>query len=366
MAGGPGAAGGGVSGKGGGGVPSIAGTGGSSQTGGSTSPGGQGSTSDIDAYFAGLPCGAKYTALGDGGWQFCLRLEDGSGACANGSEAFTRATFAGGAAISNVAQISGVGDNSIAVVTTTGALHIGSSVTAINTMPLIASGVVNVSGGYHSRVALVRQGQGFGVMAWTDSAAPAPVTLPNGARPVQVSGNYGMACALDNTGKVYCWDAGGNHGLGLTAMPSQVDLGEPVKMVSVGQNSVCGVSFVDTLKCQAAWYDNPYLPTEGSAPNFQIRQSTFPTVREVHAGFRQGIVVRGDGAAFYLPGNAAGADNPGQQFMGAADVIASGGDRGNACVQTSAGAVHCYVSGTTRPATIGGVALRASAAACPM
>jgi len=359
-----------TAGSGGASGASTAGAGGTSPAGGAggNTPGGAGgggkSSTDVGAYFAALPCGAKYTALGDGGWRFCLRLADGSGACAQGSEIFEKATFAGGGAITNVAQISGVGDTAVAVVTTTGALHVGPP-NAIATTPLIASGVVNVSGGYHSRVALVREGQGFAVKAWTDNGAPATVTLPGGARPVQVSGNYGIACALDNAGLVHCWDAGGNHGLGVTATPSLVDLGKPVKMISVGQNSVCGVSFQDTLECKAAWYDNPWLPTEGMAPNFTVRQSTFPMVRDVHAGFRQGIVVRGDGAAFYLAGTGAGMDNPGTQFMGAADVIASGGDRGNACVQTRTGQVYCYVSSQVRQATLGGMALTASAATCP-
>ena len=321
---------------------------------------------EIAQYFASLPCGAKYTALGDGGWQFCLRLADGGGACANGSEVFQRVSFEGGGAVPNVTQVSGFADGSIAVVTAGGALHTGSSVAGINPTALIASDVVNFSGGYHARVALVDEGTGFGVRSWADNGTPAPVALPGGALPVQVSANYGLACALSNAGDAVCWDVGGNHGLGLTAAPSRIALAKPVKLISVGQNSVCGISFEDTLECQAAWYDNPYLPTEAVGQSFQIRQASFPTVREIHAGFRQGVIVRGDGAAFFLPGNGAGTDNPGVQFTGATDVIAAGGDRGNACVQTSTGSVYCMVAGATRQATLGGASLTAQAAACPL
>ncbi|HET9956154.1 MAG TPA: hypothetical protein VFQ61_16720 [Polyangiaceae bacterium] len=335
------------------------------QMAGGAGAGGQTSGGDIPKYFSSLPCGAKYTALGDGGWRFCVRLEDGGGACANRNEVFERITFSGGGAITNVAQVSGYGDGPVAVVTTAGALHTGSSATSINTTPVIASGVVNFSGGLHSRVALVRQGQGFSVVGWTENGSPAPIALPSGVQPVQVSGNYGLACALATTGDVYCWEAGGNHSLGFTTTPSKAQLGKPVKLISVGQNTVCGVSFDNTLECQVAWYDSPWVPTEGSAPNFKVRQTTFPSIAEVHAGYHQGIIVRSDGAAFFLEGNSPGMDNPGKQFTGATNVVAAGGDRGNACVQAGDGSVYCFVNGAVKQATLSGAPLKVKAATCP-
>jgi hypothetical protein len=321
---------------------------------------------EIAAYFAGLPCGAKYNAMGDGGWQFCLRLADGGGACARGSAAFTRATFQGGAAVTGVAQISGVLETQVGVVTTAGALHLG-PVGGISTTPRIASGVINFSGGYHAAAALVERGNGLGVVSWTDNAAPADVALPAGVQPIQVSANYGIACALSTTGDAYCWTAGGNHDLPLTATPSRIALREPVKQISVGQNSICGVTFGDELECFAAWYSSPFLPTEGAAPNFNVRRTSFPEIRDIHNGFNQGVVVRGDGAAFYLPGGRTPpSDNPGVQFTGVTDAIAAGGDRGSACVQTGAGAVFCMIGGTTTTrATLGGAPLEARAAGCP-
>lgn len=328
-------------------------------------PGGS-TPEEITAFFDALPCGAKYTALGDGGWQFCLRLADGGAACSRSTAEFTRVTFAGGAAVTNVAQVSGQRDSGVGVVTTAGALHVG-GVTGISTTPLIASGVVNYSGGFHASVALVTEGDGFGVLSWTDNGAPAPVTLPDGEEPIQVSANYGLACALSTTGNAYCWDAGGNHSLQLTAAPARVAIARPLQMISVGQNSVCGVSFDSTLECVAAWYDSPFLPTEGSAPNFQVRASTFPAIREVHAGFGQGIVVRSDGTAAFLAGGVVPpADNPGQPFTGVTNVVAAGGDRGSACVQTQAGAVFCRVGGGVSQATLGGAPLVAQAASCPL
>ena len=263
---------------------------------------GQGPTTDVAEYFAGLKCGAHYTALGDGGWTFCLRLEDGGGACtmAAGSEVFQRATFQGGGAIDNVAQISGINDNGALVVTAAGALHYGVSYTAVGTTPFIASGVVNVTAGRNARAALVREGSGFKVLGWTGDGTPAPIALPDAAQPMQVSANYGVACALDDKGAVYCWEAGGNHDLGVTTTPSKMAFDKPIKMISVGQNAVCGVSFSDTLECKAGWYSSPWLPTEGTAPDFRVRQSTFPMVRSVHAGYHYGAVVRADGQAFYL------------------------------------------------------------------
>jgi hypothetical protein len=322
---------------------------------------------EIAAFFASLPCGAKYTALGDGGWQFCLRLADGGAACSRGTAEFQRVTFAGGGPVTNVAQVSGQRDSGVAVVTLDGALHIG-GVTSISTTPLIAAGVVNYSGGFHASVALVEQGDGFGVSSWTDNGTPTAVTLPGGAQPIQVSANYGLACALSTAGDAYCWNAGGNHSLPLTDAPTRMPLARAVQMISVGQNSVCGVSFDGTLECQAAWYDTPFLPTEGAAPNFQLRQSTFPAVREVHVGFGQGIVVRADGTAAFLGGGVVPpADNPGQPFTGVTNVVAAGGDRGSACVQNAAGAVFCRTGAASiAPATLDGAPLTAQAATCPL
>ena len=141
-------------------------------------------------------------------------------------------------------------------------------------------------------------------------------------------------------------------------------------MISVGQNGVCGVSFDNTLECQVAWYDSPFLPTEGNAPNFQIRQTTFPSVASVHIGFGQGIMVRTDGTAAYLDKDAGGftppSDNPGQPFTGVSDIVAAGGDRGSACVLTSAGSVFCHNGTAVAQATLDGAPITAQAAACPL
>ena len=248
--------------------------------------------------------------------------------------------------------------------TKAGALHYGVSYTAVGTTPLIATGVVNVSAGRNARAALVREGSGFRVMGWTGDGTPAAVALPSTVRPMQVSANYGVACALDDTGSVYCWEAGGNHDLGVTTTPSKMEFDKPLKMISVGQNTVCGVSFSNTLECKAGWYSSPWLPTEGMAPNFRVRQSTFPMVRSVHAGYHYGTIVRSDGQAFYLGDTPPGMDNPGMAFTGATDVVAAGGDRGNACVLTATGSVYCRSGGSVKPATLGGSPLKAVAAPC--
>lgn len=347
-------------------TPGSAGAGGAPVSPVAPPPGSDVSPEEIASFFASLPCGANYTALGDGGWLFCLRLSDAGAACTRGTAEFQRVTYADGSPVTNVAQVSGQRDGAVGVVTADGALHVG-GVTGISSTPLIASGVINYSAGYHASVALVEQGAGFGVLSWTDNGAPAPVTLPDGAQPIQVSANYGLACALGTTGAAYCWNAGGNHGLPLTDAPTRMPLARPVQMISVGQNSVCGVSFGGTLECQAAWYDSPYLPTEGSAPNFQVRQSTFPSIRLVHAGFKQGIIVRSDGTAVYLPGGAIPPnDNPGQPFTGLTNIVAAGGDRGSACVQNDAGAVFCHNESGFAQATLGGAPLTARAADCPL
>lgn len=314
------------------------------------------------------PCGAKYTAIGDGGWLLCARLADGGGACSDkGTATFHRVTYEDGSAISNVAQVSGFGDTSVGVVTTDGALYTGVGPTGIKKTAVISEGVVNFSGGYHSRVALTKTDGKFGVVGWVDTGSPAAIALPSEVTPIQVSGNYGLACALTTIGDVYCWEAGGNHNIpNITATPSKVALDGPVSHVSVGQNTVCGVTLDNKLTCVAAWYDNPWLPSEGQAPDFTVRQNTFPEVREVHAGFHQGIIVNQAGEAYFLDGNGSpGQDNPGSLFASVSGVVAAGGDRGNACVQNAMGELYCWVSGATQ-ATLEGAPLQVEAAACPL
>lgn len=120
----------------------------------------------VEGELASLPCGARYAALGDGGWNFCLRLQDGGGACAAADSAsFTRVTFGDGTPVSDVAQVIGAGTgDGIMVATTDGALYAGGSPSNVNSEPLIASGVVNISAGANPRVALIQDGDGFAVM----------------------------------------------------------------------------------------------------------------------------------------------------------------------------------------------------------
>lgn len=326
---------------------------------------------EITQFFAQLPCGAKYTAMGDGSYSACVRLVDGGAACTKTSAAFTRVTFSDGTPVTDVAQVSGMGENAVGVVTIDGALHMGNSPTTIDTTPLIASGVVNISGGRNARVALVTQGTGFGILGWQNDAAPSGVTLPGGEQPVQVSANYGLACALATTGAVFCWQQGANvsvpNVMGQTS-PVPVDLGAPVRLVSAGQDTLCGVTFDDTLTCTGEFNASPYLPTQRVGGEIQLLTTSFPSVREVHAAFHQGTIVRSDGSAFFLPGVGAGENNPGQQFTGATNVVASGGDRATSCVVTTAGEVFCMfgaMGGPTQRATIDGAPLVAQAAQCP-
>lgn len=330
------------------------------------------SPEEITTFFASLPCGAKYTALGDGSYSACVRLQGGGAACTKTSADFTRVTFDGGAPLTDVTQVSGMGENAIGVVTTSGALHIGNSPTTISRTPLIASGVVNISGGREARVALVTNGSNFAIQGWRGESAPNLLTLPDGEQPIQVSANYGLACALSTSGSVFCWAQGGNvsiQGLGAQASPVAVDLGAPVRLVSAGQDTLCGVTFDDTLTCVGNFNASPYLPTQRVGGDILLLPDTFPSVREVHAAFHQGTVVSTDGAAFFLPGVGAGENNPGMPFAGASDVIASGGDRGTSCVLTAGGEVFCMFGATGGPsqrATIDGAPLVAQAAACPL
>lgn len=262
-----------------------------------------------------------------------MRVADGGAACTKTSAEFTRVTFADGTPVTDVAVVHSMGENAVGVVTTAGALHVGDGATSIAATPLIASGVVNVSGGRNARVALVDEAGGLAIRGWNGNGTPAPLALPDGEEPIQVSANYGLACALSTSGSVFCWYQGGNvsiQGLSGQAAPVAVDLGAAVRQISAGQDTLCGVTFAHTLACVGSFNASPYLPAQHVNGDVQFLATTFPSVREVHAAFQQGSVVTSDGAAFFLPGVAAGSDNPGVSFAGASDVIASGGDRGTA------------------------------------
>lgn len=317
---------------------------------------------------AKLPCGARYTALGGGGWRFCLRLDDGGGACVKsaGSAEFERVTLTGGGALDNVTQITGAGDErAILVVTASGALLAGVPPSEVNATPIVASGVVNVTGGLNPRVALIREGSGFGILSWKGTDQPAPLTLPGGANPVQVAANYGLACALDTQGDVYCWDMGGNHQVpGVNASPAKMDFAAPSRMVTVGQNSVCALTFDGVIQCAAHYYSSPWLPAKSENGQPTLDASNYEPARDISAGYHQGIIVKDDGTAYYFGDNSAQANDHGKLFTGATDVVASGGDRGNACVMTRGGDVYCWSGGSSVRATLAGQPLKAATASC--
>lgn len=329
---------------------------------GPSEPGG--GTGDL----ASLPCGARYTALGSGGWRFCLRLEDGGGACAEaaGSAVFERVTLSGGGALDGVAQVTGAGDGSpILVATASGALLSGTFPAGVNPTPLVESGVVNITAGLNPRVALVRDSGGFGILNWRGTDQPAPLALPGGARPVQVAANYGLACALDTQGDVYCWDAGGNHQVpGVTASPSKMDFAEPSSMVTVGQNSVCALTFEGVIQCAAHYYSSPWLPTKVENGQPTLDAALYEPAIDIAAGYHQGIIVKADGTAYYFGDNGSQVNNHGKPFTGATNVVASGGDRGSACVMTSIGDVYCWSNGASVQATLAGQPLKAAVASC--
>lgn len=331
---------------------------------------------DIESYFSQFECGVNYTALGNGGYSACVRLADGTAACQpKGSSAGLEAVkWSNGEVIDNVRSVSGAGGNGEAIVVTEdGAVYHG-LYSSVNSTPVIQSGGLYGSGGYNSRCVMTKENGVKGIQCWTGNSAPSAPALPAGFEVQQLSASYGLACALNTKGEVWCWLEGGNVGsaLGniLSETPTKLPFEEPMVQVAAGQTSVCGVKLGGGVDCVAGWNDGFFLPGRSDgAGGFELATEYTDDVVAFQSGWLQGIGVRSDGTAFYSPGafGSPAADDSGFiEFNGVSSAIAAGGDRlasgGSACVLDEAGDVFC-LNGSSAVKVTG--AVKAAAGSCP-
>lgn len=316
---------------------------------------------DLATHFAQFPCGVGFTALGNGGYKACFRLEGGQAACASPGQAELQPVLSGGAPVTDVLHVSAAGENDVAVVKTNGEVLWG-PVGDVSTTPVVASGGAQVTGGRNTACALLRSGATGDVACWKNGTQAVRPALPANFDAVQVSAGYGTACALSSAGEVWCWDEGGNVPPFITATPAPVDFAEPMVFVSAGQDTICGIKQSGGLDCRGNFYASPYLPTEVNGGMPILTPGAFADAVAVQSGYQQGVVIGSDGSATYLGSTSQPPSTAtGELMSGVSGAIAGGGDRGVACALTTAGEVFCSNGGgaATR------VSSSAQVAACP-
>ena len=314
-------------------------------------------------YFAAQECGVGFTALGNGSYKACYRLENGQAECVSpGGTTPTTVAWQGGGAVTDILHVSGTGENEVSLVTMSGAVHTG-GVTSVSTTPVIASNAVAVTGGRNTKCALVSEGGGKDVMCFSGGSAVRP-GLPSGFDAVQVSSGYGVACAVNTDGEVWCWDEGGNVPPFVNKTPSKVDFAEPMVFVSAIQDVVCGIKWSGGMDCRANWYANPFLPTDNDGMGgISLQAGAFSDAVAIQAAYAQGVVVTADGKAIYLPKvGSVGVSNPGVEFNNGSGFIAAGGDRGLKCALTGGGDVYC-LDGSNNAVKVN--SMKAEAGVCP-
>lgn len=332
------------------GVPSTSSSGGldplkpsssSSSSSGASSTSSGSPASDLEAYFSTMPCGVGYEAIGNGGWSACYRLADGSAACNVINNPFDSQTvlWQDGTPVDNVAHINSNDDASVMVVTTDGKAYIGRYNKVFNT-PFVDSHVISTTGGKNPLCLLVGNASQKEVVCNNFGNLFRP-NLPSGFNTVQLSSAYGLTCALNTSGEVYCWADGGNMGDGLASVikqkPSKFPFDEPMVFVSAGQNSVCGVQKSGGLKCKFSFYDNRYLPAKEVKSLAETPDNLLPNIKSFHTTYGMGVAINKDGSAVYFPGETI--------ISGVGTAVSAGGHRAAMSIVNSDGDVYVVSNG---------------------
>ena len=301
-------------------------------------PGSPDYTPTIEERFADKPCGVDYDAMGNGSWQACLTLEDGTAGCLHKENrtTFVPLKWSDGSPVTNAAQVSGAGYYDVILVTTEGQLYYGNRTSLNKNAPLFSEGGISGTGGQNTRCAMIEDEGRKDVRCWKDNSDPYRPELPLDFNAMQLTANYSDVCALDDDGSVWCWQQKGDNSLDFAdANPTKAPFSEPMVFVSVGQLAVCGVKLSGGIECLARWDSAGFLPSKGSDTSTPVNQTGMEDAIGFQAGFGQGISIHADGSAkLWKGGNAT-------SFAGIANAIAAGGDRDVACALTQDGEVYC-------------------------
>lgn len=209
-----------------------------------------------------------------------------------------------------------------------GNINMSSIPVAVDTSGVLSGkGIIAVDGGYHFFCALASDNKPYcwgsnttygnlGNNSMTDSRVPVAVNTSgvlSGKTIVSISSGNSHACALDSSGKAYCWgwNGRGQLGNGLTAnssVPVAVDMGgvlsgRSIKSISAGREHTCVVASDDKAYC---WGGN--ISGEIGDGSTILRSSPVAvstsgvlngkTIKSVATGNRYSCVIASDGRAY--------------------------------------------------------------------
>lgn len=247
-----------------------------------------------------------------------------------------------GSPVTNVAHINSTIDTDVIVITDDGKAY-GGNANSVSRTPIVDSGAVAATGGKHPRCVLVQDGNNKDVLC--GSSGLSRPALPADFDAMQITAGYGLACALNRQGEVWCWIDGSNTGGGISSVvsttPSKFPFSEPMVYVQAGQNSVCGIKFSGGAECKFSYHDTNVLPSPG--PNSQGLGTTpadfAPNAKAIQIGYKIGVVISEDGSAKYYPGGA---------NLNVGKAVAAGGDRAAISLVNENGDVYLFDGGTAR------------------
>lgn len=288
-------------------------------------------------------CPVDYNAMGNGSWQACYTLEDGTAECLHkdsGTQA-TQVTWDDGTPVTTAAQITGAGYYEVILVTKSGAVYYGDRSRLSQNNFVFAEGGVTATGGQNTMCAIIKDDGQNDVRCWGKDKDPYRPELPLDFNALQLSANYSDVCALNDDNSVWCWEQKPDNSLDfIEQSPTQMPFSEAITYVSVGQLVICGVKQSGGLECLARWSDVGYMPSKGDDTTTPVAQAGMEDVVAYQAGFGQAISIHADGKAKLWTGGAA------TEFTGISNAIAGGGDRGLACTLTDDGDVYCLNNGS--------------------
>ncbi len=189
---------------------------------------------------------------------------------------------------------------------------------------------------------------GGGVSTTGTYTTPVTVTAANGfTNPTQISVGAKGACAVNNSGGLWCWGQGNqgqlgtNTGLQESAVPVEVNLAS-VQSVASGDSHSCALRTDQTVYCWGAGSAGQLGQGSTSNSDSPLWVSGIPTnISEIAAGGNQSCALA-TGGAVYCWGNTV--QSPAQVTAPALTHITAG--YSHVCGVTAQGRAYCWGAGT--------------------
>ena len=286
-------------------------------------------------------------------------MSDGTAACniKSSPSSSQQVKWSNGSVIENVLHISAAGDADVIVVTEDGNAYKG-YFSSVSETPIVLGNAISSTGGQNPACILTGDESTKDVLCQSNDGWNRP-GLPNGFNPVQITASYGFVCALDTSGAVWCWSNGGNMGGGLSEVigsaPSELPFDKPMKFISAGQNSICGVQYEGGVKCKFSYYDSRYLPAKEAVSLAETPEGFLPNAEVFQATWGKGVAINEDGSVVYFEGE--------NQISGISNAVSAGGHREAITVIDAAGGVFLVDGGNASKVA---TSAPAAAADCPL